>query len=316
MKRSGYRTIFHIYLIFFLSLLGAVLLAGCLIFMTISIRTPDGTIARSDWPKTFTEDFKDQIIFIEAAPQIKQAGIALLRDNGVGIQILDPSGCEVFGYQEPEQANTTYSSAELLQLFQAGKLENSETTAFVGIASNAGTDYIYILYFPVDVSKVTMYVNGERFAGGKTIILPILSAMLLLVLISGVLYGVLKKEDQLYDRKSARKDPKGLSNHIVAFANADGGTLVIGIEDNGDITGIDDYTKNVNEILRVPFDFCKPSVLVETETVDCIDVNGKANHLLLIRFRKVLSFMQINRMMCIIAWAISLKNSVLMTVCV
>ena len=73
-----------------------------------------------------------------------------------------------------------------------------------------------------------------------------------------------KKEDQLFDRKSARKDPKGLSIHIVAFANADGGTLVIGIEDNGDITGIDDYTKNVNEILRVPFDFCKPSVLVET----------------------------------------------------
>ena len=190
MKRSGYRTIFHIYLIFFLSLLGAVLLAGCLIFMTISIQTPDGIIARSDWPKTFTEDFKDQISFIEAAPQIKQAGIALLRDNGVGIQILDPSGCEVFSYQEPEQANTTYSSAELLQLFQTGKLENSETTTFVGIASNAGTDYIYILYFPVVVSKVTMYVNGEWFAGGKTIILPILSAMLLLVLISGVLYGV------------------------------------------------------------------------------------------------------------------------------
>ena len=29
-----------------------------------------------------------------------------------------------------------------------------------------------------------------------------------------------KKEDQTYDRKSARKDPKGLSNHITAFATA------------------------------------------------------------------------------------------------
>ena len=190
MKRSGYRTIFHIYLIFFLSLLGAVLLAGCLIFMTLSIQTSDGTIAKSDWPKTFTEDFKDQIIFINASPQVKQAGIELLQDNRVGIQILDPSGCEVFSYQEPEQANTIYSHVELLQLFQAGKLESSETTSFVGTASNAGTDYIYILYFPVDVSKVTMYVNGERFAGGKTIILPILSALLLLVLISGILYGI------------------------------------------------------------------------------------------------------------------------------
>ena len=92
-----------------------------------------------------------------------------------------------------------------------------------------------------------------------------------------------KKEDQTYDRKSARKDPKGLSNHITAFANADGGTLIIGIEDNGEITGIDDYTQNVNEILRVPFDFCRPSVLIETETLECMDKNGKPNHLLAIK---------------------------------
>lgn len=91
-----------------------------------------------------------------------------------------------------------------------------------------------------------------------------------------------RKEDQTFDRKSARKDPKGLSNHIVAFANADGGTLVIGIEDNGTITGIDDYTQNINEILRVPFDFCKPTVPVEIETVECVDVNEKTNHLLII----------------------------------
>ena len=64
-----------------------------------------------------------------------------------------------------------------------------------------------------------------------------------------------KKEDQTYDRKSARKNPKGLSNHIVAFANADGGTLVIGIEDDFTVTGIDDYQNNVNDILRVPFDY-------------------------------------------------------------
>ena len=91
-----------------------------------------------------------------------------------------------------------------------------------------------------------------------------------------------KKEDQTFDRKSARKDPKGLSNHFSAFANADGGTLVIGIEDNGAVTGIDDYTGNVNEILRVPFDYCRPSVRVETEVVECIDQNGRPNHLLVI----------------------------------
>lgn len=89
-----------------------------------------------------------------------------------------------------------------------------------------------------------------------------------------------KKEGQTYDRKSARKDPKGLSNHIVAFANADGGTLVIGIEDDFTVTGIDDYHNNVNDILRVPFDYCTPSVRVTTETVECTDKNGNPNHLL------------------------------------
>ncbi|MBQ2214142.1 MAG: ATP-binding protein, partial [Erysipelotrichaceae bacterium] len=77
-----------------------------------------------------------------------------------------------------------------------------------------------------------------------------------------------------------RKDPKGLSNHIVAFANADGGVLVVGIEDDLKITGIDDYTENVNEIMRVPFDYCKPSVKVNFSTVECTDFKGKPNHVL------------------------------------
>lgn len=91
-----------------------------------------------------------------------------------------------------------------------------------------------------------------------------------------------KKESQTYDRKSARKNPKDLSNHIVAFANADGGILVIGIEDDFTVTGIDDYQNNINDILRVPFDYCKPSIRVTTETIECIDKDGKSNHLLVI----------------------------------
>lgn len=46
-----------------------------------------------------------------------------------------------------------------------------------------------------------------------------------------------RKEDSFFDRKSARKEPKDLLKHFIAFTNAAGGTLVIGIEDNGEITG-------------------------------------------------------------------------------
>ena len=91
-----------------------------------------------------------------------------------------------------------------------------------------------------------------------------------------------KKEDQCYDRKSARIEPESLANTIVAFANADGGIIVVGIEDDLRISGIDDYTENINEIMRVPFDFCKPSVKADFRKIDCIDQKGRNNHLLLI----------------------------------
>ncbi len=45
------------------------------------------------------------------------------------------------------------------------------------------------------------------------------------------------KENQFFDRKSARIKPDDIVRHLVAFANASGGTLVIGIENDGRITG-------------------------------------------------------------------------------
>lgn len=47
-------------------------------------------------------------------------------------------------------------------------------------------------------------------------------------------------EDQHFDRKSARIKPKDILRHLVAFANAEGGHLVIGIEDDGEVTGFSD----------------------------------------------------------------------------
>lgn len=89
-------------------------------------------------------------------------------------------------------------------------------------------------------------------------------------------------ESPLFDRKSARIDAKALAVHLIAFANADGGVIAVGVEDDGTITGIDSYAENINELLRAPFDFCKPSVRVETERLSCTNRNGKPDHILLI----------------------------------
>ena len=87
-------------------------------------------------------------------------------------------------------------------------------------------------------------------------------------------------EGQQFDRKSFRIDAKALAVIAVAFANADGGDVVIGIEDDGRITGINGNEDHLNELLRVPFDFCVPSVPAKVHFVDCTDVNANPNRVL------------------------------------
>jgi signal transduction histidine kinase len=189
MKKSGYRIIFHIYLIFFLSLLGAIIAAIGIFYLLITVQTQGGSTLRSDWPKSFTEDFREQIIYINDKPQVKQTGIELLQENGIGMQILDHSGYEISSYQKPQYAENTYSNTELMLLYQTGQLENGATTSFIGAVKLDGNDYTYILHFPIKISIVTMYLNGERFAGGKMIVIFIVSILLMIVLFLGLIYG-------------------------------------------------------------------------------------------------------------------------------
>ncbi len=50
-------------------------------------------------------------------------------------------------------------------------------------------------------------------------------------------------EDSSYDRKSAKVDNKLLANTISSFANANGGLISVGIEDDGTITGFENVSK-------------------------------------------------------------------------
>ena len=89
-------------------------------------------------------------------------------------------------------------------------------------------------------------------------------------------------EHQIFDRKSIQVAPTSLSDLICAFANADGGTVAVGISDKTKrIEGVDAYLPKVNELLRVPIDFCNPTVPVETEMVPCVNADGKPDHVLL-----------------------------------
>lgn len=87
---------------------------------------------------------------------------------------------------------------------------------------------------------------------------------------------------QIFDRKSIQIEPKALAIPLVAFANADGGTIAIGISDRTKrIEGVDFETRRLNELLRVPFDFCNPTITVQIEKIPCVDYKKRENHILL-----------------------------------
>ena len=90
------------------------------------------------------------------------------------------------------------------------------------------------------------------------------------------------KEGQTFDCKSIQIDPKALAITVVAFANADGGDIAVGMSDKTrKIEGVDQHTEKLNELLRVPLDFCNPSVPITSELLPCTDKDGNDNHILL-----------------------------------
>lgn len=78
-------------------------------------------------------------------------------------------------------------------------------------------------------------------------------------------------EGQYFERKSARVSDSHLAQTISAFANASGGVIAVGIEDGGDITGVD--TARENKLRQLPTDFLRTIPQIKIELIET--GNGK-----------------------------------------
>jgi ATP-dependent DNA helicase RecG len=88
-------------------------------------------------------------------------------------------------------------------------------------------------------------------------------------------------EDQWYDRKSVKISPRGLAESLVAFANADGGTVVIGIHD-GMVEGVDARPDHLNALRQAAVDFTTPPVPTHARLYNCTRTGGGRDHLLVV----------------------------------
>ena len=97
-----------------------------------------------------------------------------------------------------------------------------------------------------------------------------------------VLFSTLK-ENQYFDRKSARKDDREIAKHISAFANAAGGKLVVGIEDNGEVTGFRrNGARDIENFERAALATCTPTPIVHRERISVVNSSGEDDTVLVL----------------------------------
>lgn len=88
-----------------------------------------------------------------------------------------------------------------------------------------------------------------------------------------------QKEDQWFDRKSAKTTAVKIANLMIGFANAEGGVIAVGIH-NGIIEGVG--AGGGNGWRQASLDFTLPPVRHRIEYMDCVNDNGQADKIMII----------------------------------
>lgn len=90
------------------------------------------------------------------------------------------------------------------------------------------------------------------------------------------------REDQWFERKGAQIEAKALGAPLVAFANAEGGVVIIGVG-NSKVQGLNKVASKINEYRQASFDFTNPPVRASFEQIPCVNDDGEPDLVLVIR---------------------------------
>lgn len=91
----------------------------------------------------------------------------------------------------------------------------------------------------------------------------------------------LRPESQWFERKSGRINARDLADVLVGFANAEGGTVVVGVADDGSIEGIAASGK-VNGWRQAARNFTEPPIRHRFRVIPCINGGGHDDELAII----------------------------------
>jgi signal transduction histidine kinase len=160
---------------------------------------PNGQAEISKWPIDFTHDFSKCIFFYDDKPHIKQSGLKRLQENNLWLQIIDTNGDEFLSFDKPEGIPSHYSPSDMLDSYKNG---TGKYSVFFGSVYSGDKEWTYMIGFPIHILKVTYYVNGDRFATFKPVVLILFSVLLVLLIISSFVYSFIVATQMKQIRKS------------------------------------------------------------------------------------------------------------------
>jgi signal transduction histidine kinase len=164
-------------------IVGVILMLGI-----ITSNDPNGNKVKSNWPLEYTNNFAEYIDLSADTPFVTQDGILSLNNNRLWLQILDGSGYQVYAHNTASTQPNHYAPIDFLALYQIGGKPGG--TVCAGTVKSSAGQWTYVIGFPMDIEKVTMYLNGESFTGGRSIIIMLMSSAVLIMLVSGAIFSV------------------------------------------------------------------------------------------------------------------------------
>ena len=86
-------------------------------------------------------------------------------------------------------------------------------------------------------------------------------------------------EGQYFERKSARITASQVAEIVVGLANADGGSIAIGIKDR-QFEGINSQgAVKINDFLQCGVDHCRPPIMFQSEFADVVKPDGSQDRI-------------------------------------
>lgn len=187
MKKTGYKIVFNLYFKFFIAffVLISIFNGIVLYLLNINISNENSNANWTSWPAYFTSNFSDKICFEEGKPQLTDEGIRKLEEYKLGFQMVDKDGNVILIYNEPKGAANHYSPMEMVQLYKTGG-KIKDHTMFVGSIESNGEEWAYIIDFPAKISKVTLYLNYDKYLNIKFVLIGLFIFLILITAVYGI----------------------------------------------------------------------------------------------------------------------------------